>query len=328
MKEPLISIIVPVYNIEKYLERCIESILKQNYLNLELILVDDGSTDNSGIICDRYMARDKRVRTFHKNNGGSSSARNMGLEMAKGEYVGFVDSDDYVEPDMYEKMVDAALKYNGRIIQIARDEIDEQGNRLPDICKMPEKMITYSSEEFLKELLLHKGDCSFCTKILKRDLFFKENFPEGVLNEDFHLLVKILNKGENIVSLPYCKYHVFYRIGSNTRKTDKEDFSRVYKDCVDNADMVETLMAQRYPSLIKVAVRFGLFQRLEYLLHIPISQMNQENMDYRKICAYIRKNFFKTWINPYLTMKNKLYLTLFCIAPKGIRVLHAKIKKL
>ena len=238
MENPRISIIVPVYNIEEYLPRCIESILNQTYTNLQLVLVDDGSKDKSGKICDEYAKKDNRIVVVHKENGGSSSARNKGIEVAMGEYLGFVDSDDYVEPDMYEKMVDTIKETGCNIVQVARDEKDEKGNKLPDICEMPETVTTYSSEEFMKELLLHKGDCSFCTKLLKQDLFFKNRFPEGALNEDFHLLVKMLKQGEKIVSLPYCGYHVFYRIGSNTRKKDKNEFSRVYGDCVDTADMV------------------------------------------------------------------------------------------
>ena len=202
MDEKLISIIVPVYNIEEYLPRCIESILKQTYTNLELILVDDGSTDKSGKICDNYAKLDARVRVHHKENGGSSSARNAGILLAKGQYVGFVDSDDYIEVDMYKRMVDAAKESGCNIIQVARDEIDDNGNLMQAICEMPKKTIHYSAEEFMKELLLHIGDCSFCTKLLNRDLFNSRKFPEGILNEDFHLLVKILSKGEKGVSLP------------------------------------------------------------------------------------------------------------------------------
>lgn len=100
MNKPLISVIVPVYNVEKFLSRCLNSILAQTYNNLEVILVDDGSTDNSGKICDDYALKDKRIRVIHKQNGGVSSARNMALSVAKGEYIGFVDSDDYIENDM------------------------------------------------------------------------------------------------------------------------------------------------------------------------------------------------------------------------------------
>lgn len=326
MKNPLISIIVPVYNIETYLPRCIESVLQQTYTNLELILVDDGSKDKSGEICDEYQRKDNRVQVIHKENGGSSSARNVGIRAAKGQYLGFVDSDDYVEKNMYETMVRGIERTGCNIIQVSRDEIDEEGNLMPNVCEMPKEQLEYSSEEFLKELLLHKGDCSFCTKLLNRDLFKENKFPEGVLNEDFHLLVRLLKQGETVVSLPYCGYHVFYRIGSNTRKKDANEFSRVYGDCVDNADMVFELVRENFPNLEKVAVRFGLFQRMEYLLHIPILQMMKENQQYRAVCRYVRGHFFATWASKYLTFKNKIYLSLFAIAPKSVRKIHAFIK--
>jgi len=328
MDEKLISIIVPVYNIEEYLPRCIESILKQTYTNLELILVDDGSTDKSGEICDRYARIDDRVRVHHKKNGGSSSARNAGILLAKGQYVGFVDSDDYIEKDMYKRMVEAAKESGCNIIQVARDEIDDKGNLMQAICEMPKEKICYSAEEFMKELLLHIGDCSFCTKLLNRDLFNDAKFPEGVLNEDFHLLVKMLSTKEAVVSLPYLGYHVFYRIGSNTRKKDKNDFSRVYGDNVDNADMVYELVLENFPSLKQIAVRFGLYQRMDYLLHIPISMMKKENEQYRAICKYVKKHWTDTVSSKFLTKKDKLYLTLFAIMPKGVRKIHAAIKGL
>ena len=328
MKAPLISIVVPVYNIEEYLPRCVESILKQTYTNLELILVDDGSTDKSGEICDSYEKLDDRVRVHHKENGGSSSARNVGILLARGQYVGFVDSDDYIEEDMYKRMVEAARISGCNVIQVGRDEIDDKGNLMQSICEMPKETMKYSAEEFMKELLLHKGDCSFCTKLLNRDLFNDKRFPEGVLNEDFHLLVKMLSTGENVVSLPYLGYHVFYRIGSNTRKKDKNDFSRVYGDNVDNADMVYGLVVDKFPSLKKIAVRFGLYQRMDYLLHIPISMMKKDNAQYKSICKYVKKHWCDAFFSSYLTGKEKAYLTLFSIMPKGIRKVHATMKRL
>ena len=112
----LISVIVPVYNIEKYIERCVRSICVQTYKNLEILLVDDGSTDGSGEICERLAKEDERIRVFHKENGGSSSARNLGIREAKGEYLGFIDSDDYIEPDMYELLAEGIGKYGLEIL--------------------------------------------------------------------------------------------------------------------------------------------------------------------------------------------------------------------
>jgi len=274
MSEILISVIVPVYNIEsEYLERCIKSICSQTYKKLDIILVDDGSTDGSGKICNRFAEEDSRIRVFHKENGGSSSARNLGIGEAKGEYIGFIDSDDYIEPDMYELLANAVVKYDAPMAQISRDEIDEQGNRMPDICIPPAEEIKVSSEDMMRELLMHRGDCSFCTRITHKALFVDREFPVGKLNEDFYLLTHMLTDITHLVILPKQCYHVFYRMNSNSRKKDKNNFSRVFTDIVDNADMITDLVEEKYPKLLPVAMRFGFFQRLDYLLHIPVTQM-------------------------------------------------------
>lgn len=325
---PLISVIVPVYNIMDYLPRCVRSITAQTWQNIEIILVDDGSTDGTGQLCDNLAGEDDRIRVFHKPNGGSSSARNLGISQAGGEYFGFVDSDDYIEPDMYERLIKAALEKDAAMVQVGRDEVDEQGKALPDICIPPGKTEEISNTDFMRELLMHRGDCSFCTKLVRRDCLSEERFPLGVLNEDFHLLIRLLPHTKSVISLPGYAYHVFYRIGSNTRKESRENFSRVYGDCVDNADLAQELVKERYPELAGTALRFGVFQRLEYLLHIPVSQMRKDNKQYREIVGWLRRNWLKGMRNAELTRKNKVYHTLFAVAPKGIRVVHKKLKRL
>lgn len=109
---PLISVIIPVYNVEKYLHRCLDSVIEQTYKNLEVILIDDGSTDHSGEICDDYAAKDVRIHVIHQENQGVSAARNKGLDTAKGEYIAFVDSDDYILPEMYAKMLECIIENN------------------------------------------------------------------------------------------------------------------------------------------------------------------------------------------------------------------------
>lgn len=301
-----------------------KSLQEQTYENLEILLVDDGSTDGTGELCEKLAGEDERIRVFHKENGGSSSARNYGLARAAGAYIGFVDSDDYVEPDMYEKLHDAILRYNVSIAQIGRDEITPEGERLPDICVPPEEPELIPPDKFLEELLMHRGDCSFCTKLISAKLFKdeKNRFPEGVLNEDFHLLVLMLEEAGPVVSLPEYGYHVFYRVGSNSRKESSESFSRVFADSVDNADMAEQLVAAHYPQLSEISFRFGIYQRIEYLLHIPIKQMTADNGMYKRIVRYLRKNWMRAMKNSVLTGKNKLYHTMFAIAPRGIRRLH------
>ena len=321
-----ISVIVPVYNIEKYLERCVQSICNQTYQKLEIILVDDGSTDGSGALCDQLAQKDERIKVFHKENGGSSSARNLGLQNATGEYIGFIDSDDYIEPTMYEKLLSAILKFQVPMAQISRDEIDEDGNRRPDVCVPPAEIWLITNHDMMEQLLMHKGDCSFCTRLTHKSLFENRQFPENKLNEDFYLLSDMLTEVEKFAILPWQEYHVFYRIGSNTRKEDKNDFSRVFMDIVDNADWVLEMVKEKYPDLLTAAYRFLLFQRLDYMLHIPIPQMTEDNTFYKNVCQYLKENRYLIRHNPYLTEKNKLYLLLFSYAPKKTREIHAKLR--
>ncbi len=332
----LVSVIVPVYNILDCLERCVDSLLAQTYKKMEILLVDDGSTDGTGTLCDQLAEKDSRIRVFHKENGGSSSARNLGILQARGGYLGFVDSDDYVEPDMYERLLEVLRQHQGLMAQVGRNEIDAQGNRLPDICVPPPKLESVSAENFLRELLLHRGDCSFCTKLIHRSLFFPEDasprlFPEGMLNEDFYLMIQMLSDLPQIWSLPgYC-YHVFYRIGSNTRKQTKEEFSPVFVDIVNNAGMVYDKVVRDFPQLESEAIRFNLYQRLDYLLHIPISRMTGENRMYRQVVAYLRAHRRDICRNPWLTRKNRVYLMLFATAPRTVRRIHRmtmKVRKL
>lgn len=323
----LISVIVPVYNIKEYIGRCVDSILAQTWKNLEVLLVDDGSTDGTGELVDELREKDARIRVFHKKNGGSSSARNFGIREAKGKYLGFVDSDDYIEPFMYGRLYRAMKETGMPIAQGARSEMDEQGNALPDICIPPERELVYDSEAFMQELLLHKGDCSFCTKLVDKTLFEKHGFPEGKLNEDFHLLVKMLPEIKGIVSVPERMYTVFYKSGSNTRMDAAGNFSIVYRDNVDNADMVTELVRKQYPKLEKTAMRFGLCQRLDYLLHIPIKDMKKTNVQYMDIVRYLRKNRGEIIKNAELTKKQKLFLMLFSVAPVMLRKGHRWVRR-
>ncbi len=320
--EMKISVIVPVYNTLHCLERCVDSICGQTFKDLEIILVDDGSTDGTGRLCDKLAGQDERIRVYHKENGGASSARNLGIGKASGSYIGFVDSDDYIDADVYRKMAELATKGQYPVVQISRDERDEEGNRLPDVCVPPEKVRFCDSETFLKELLLHQADCSFCTKLIRKELFEKRRFPEGELNEDFKLLVELLTGIDGVAILPEQGYHVVCRSDSTTRKRSADSFSRVFLDIVENADRMQEIVDRSYPALHEHAVRFNLYQRLDYLLHIPLSQMSGKNDFYKRVKRYLRKHIGDTVRNPYLTEKNKIYLLLLTAAPKSVRRVH------
>lgn len=328
-----ISVIIPAYNIEPLLTKCVESVVSQDYPKklLEIIIVDDGSKDSTPQIADELACKYSNVTALHKGNGGSSSARNLGLQSATGDYVGFVDSDDFVDPRMYSRLMAAALEYDADMVQISRDEIAENGDRLPDVVIPPSEPLCITPAEHLRTLLMHTGDASFCTKLTKRS-FFREGmlFPEGELNEDFYLMIHMLMEINKLVILPEQYYHVFYRTGSNSRKNkeDKDYFPSVFTDIVRNADVALDLVKKNYPELTEIAERFGAYQRLDYLLHIPISKMTADNGFYMDVVRNIRKNRVRYIKNAYLTSKQKAYLLILSIAPRKIRQIHARLRGL
>ena len=328
-----ISVIIPAYNIEDLLEKCVTSVASQDYPKelLQIIVVDDGSTDGTPHIADELARKYSNVQVIHKENGGSSSARNVGIEAATGDYLGFVDSDDYISGVMYSTMMEAALRNDADMVQIARDEISESGDKLPDVLEPFDEEKELTPTEHLRTLLMHTGDASFCTKLTKRELFTEDmRFPEGELNEDFYLMIHMLEKVNKLILLPEACYHVFYRTGSNSRKKaqDKDYFPPVFTDIVRNSDVALDLVSRNHRELIPVALRFGFVQRLDYLLHIPISKMTSDNMFYKKVVSDLRRSFARMLGNKYLSAKQKAYLTLLTLAPKVVRKLHAGIRGL
>jgi len=330
---PKITVVIPAYNIETLLEKCVISVAEQDYPKdkLEVIIVDDGSTDSTGELCDKLSSAYENVTALHKENGGSSSARNLGMAHATGDYIGFVDSDDYVDKGMYRALAEAAVKYDADMVQISRDEISEDGKRLPDVVIPPAGVTELTAEEQLKKLLLHTGDASFCTRITRKSIFESGlKFPEGELNEDFRLMIDVLPEVNKLIVLPQQYYHVFYRLGSNSRKKaeDKDYFPSVFTDIVRNADIALDIVKEKYENLVPVAERFGYYQRLDYLLHIPVSKMTRDNLFYMGVVKNIRKNILGIITNKYLTGKNKAYLCILASAPRLVRSLHATVRGL
>lgn len=327
-RQLLLSVIIPAYNAMDTLERCVDSIRRQSIPGMEIIIVDDGSTDNTGALAEKLALIDKRIKVFHKENGGSSSARNVGIDKARGTYLGFVDSDDYIEPDMYEKLLKIAVEENVPMVQTSRDEIAADGTRLPDVCTPPSEPSIFDNRHILRELLLHRGDCSFCTRITHYSLFNDLRFEEGELNEDFYLLVRMLSRVQVIVIIPDQDYHVYYKENSNSRTTDENVFPRVFTDIVVNADRVDKIVDDYFPELKEESFRFGMFQRLDYMLHIPVKQMQHDNSFYLDVKRALRRSMFKALGNKYLTKKNKQYIFVLGCAPKLARSVHRiKMKK-
>lgn len=214
---PKVSIIVPVYKVEKYLHECINSILDQTFTDFELILIDDGSPDNSGKICDEYAQKDSRVKVIHTKNGGPSSARNIGIKISKGEYIGFVDSDDTIEIDMYEKMYNIGLKRNAEIVACGYVEINTfTGTKQQALNPLGNKLFIEGNEvkENFESLLAQNkilGYASMCNKLYKRsyitdnNLLIKENIK---IAEDlcFNLVAISMAKRICAINDPMYKY--------------------------------------------------------------------------------------------------------------------------
>lgn len=219
MKEDLISIIIPVYNVQNYLCKCIDSIINQTYKNIEIILVDDGSTDNSGTICDQYKTKDDRISVIHKTNEGLSSARNKGLKNAKGVYVQFIDSDDYIDLDTIEIMYNNICRYNADVISYSHYIL----NNGHTICNCTEEIEQINSIDAIKEIMLDDKIRSYSwEKLWKRELFKDIIYPLGRKFEDLLTTPLLFEKAKKIVIYDIPKYYYRQRDDSIMGKQSKE----------------------------------------------------------------------------------------------------------
>lgn len=211
-----ISIIVPVYNVEKYIKRCIESILKQTYEYFEIILIDDGSTDNSSKICDEYYRQDKRIKVIHKENGGVSSSRNVGLDIAKGDYISFIDSDDYIEADMFEKMIETIVSNAADIVQcnfksVCENEKDSKNKIYKDV-EVGNKYFA------LNEIVDIPFSNVVWNKIYKKEVLSEIRFNENIKRfEDVDFTCRVLLNCNRYVKDDSQLYNYFQRQGSLCR---------------------------------------------------------------------------------------------------------------
>lgn len=224
-EKALISIIIPVYKVEKYLEKCIQSLINQTYENLQIILVDDGSPDNCGKICDEYAKKDHRIEVIHKSNGGLSDARNKGLEIAKGEYIGFIDSDDYIESDMYEVLYNLLKQYNADV-SICNFYTVSQGKIA--IKNAENGIKEYNRIEILKEVLLDNNIQSYAwNKLYKKELFDEIKYPVGKKYEDIGTTFYLLEKCNKVVVTEKPEYYYINRqdsIVNNVTETTITDY--------------------------------------------------------------------------------------------------------
>ena len=223
----LISVIIPVYNVEKYLEKCVNSVINQTYSNIEIILVDDGSTDSSGKMCEELSKMDKRVKVFHKKNGGLSDARNYGIDKAIGEYICFVDSDDFVTKDMCEILYGDIKKFNVDVAFCSF--IDCYGN-IPIVNNNIYERYKLTKKEAIEYVMIgDKVPISAVAKLYKKSVFDKVRFTKGKTYEDALIMIELLDNCENISFNTSKVYYYIHRMNSiTTKKFSKNNYDVIY----------------------------------------------------------------------------------------------------
>lgn len=302
MAQPLISVIVPVYKVEPWLERCVRSITNQTYKNLEIILVDDGSPDKCGEICDYFAQEDNRVKVIHRENGGLSAARNTGIDACCGDFIGFVDSDDVLHHMMYSLLYGDICSFNTRLAfcqplmcndsQISFPPLNANSeciNRNDLIHKALEKNIWYSA----------------CTKLYHRSLFEGIRYPEGRTNEDYPITIKIYDRCDRIAVnynnlYAYCKHE-----GSiTTAPVNESSF-----DGITSAKEVYHFVKESYPEFIPYAAKNLLSACIGLLLKTD-GKFSQKYEAYRNdIFAVIRKYYPLHKHNPLLKDSQRILLS-------------------
>ncbi|MBQ7649507.1 MAG: glycosyltransferase [Victivallales bacterium] len=250
---PMISVIVPVFRVEKYLEECVSSILAQSYANLEIILVDDGSDDNCPAICDGFQANDNRVKVIHKKNGGLSQARNYGLRIATGDFIGFVDGDDWIESGMYEAMLSAMLE-TGADIAVCNYHKESSDSKSIQRGEESSERKLYSSEEAMRIILSSTGFIrnTVWNKLYRRSVLANVIFPEGKLYEDTPWTGKVVCKAKKVICLASPLYHYLVRSDSLSH-----DDRQIVRRTMDKNEMLEQRLAfirENCPDLEKLAL--------------------------------------------------------------------------
>lgn len=244
----LISVIIPVYNTDEYLDTCIESVVRQTFKNLEIILVDDGSNDSSPRICDEWAAKDERIRVIHKSNGGQGEARNYGVEAANGTYIGFVDSDDVIVSDMYEKMYDFLTLNNADMVQCSMFSFSEYPlTAFPEMSAKPLNEML-SPEDAVKILLSTSRITSTCPNVLiRKDIADRIPFDTGMINEDVMWLYRAIRESSKIVLTDEQLYGYYQREGSTMNAAYSDKRFDALKALNMRAEDVRTSFPSLYP---------------------------------------------------------------------------------
>lgn len=300
----LVSVIVPVYNVEAYLSRCIDSLLAQTYPNLEIILVDDGSPDGSGTICDSYAEAHSCIKVIHKENGGLSDARNVGIAAAKGEYIGFVDSDDFVSPEMFRRLLEAALSQDAPVAACGRYTTDEAGTVTGEAFTLPEEKL-FSLPEAVEEILTGGPlDVAAWDKLYRKDIFDGISFPVGEINEDAAIIFKVLARAERIAHIGAPMYYYRERGGSITKSGYKPNKLQA----LEHAESISQFVCEKFPELEAACRKYTAYlccQLLSLMLKDPQAR-KQYPEHYSRYMAGLRRHIRYLYNNPNVSLSWKL----------------------
>lgn len=270
-----ISIIIPVYNVEEYLRQCIESVIGQTYNNIEIILVDDGSTDNSGSICDEYREKDSRIIVLHKENGGLSDARNTGINIATGKYITFIDSDDYISADMCQFLYDILKKEMAQISCCNRFMVYK--NRIEVYGKKEHYEVMDSERAIEMMCTWDLVSVSAYAKLYLKDLFKEIRYPKGKINEDMYTTHKVFDLAEKIVYDATAKYYYRQRKGSITNS------KKINVNAMDASKEMVIFCERKYPKIINSAIRNYVFASIGVYDNIIKSDgTNKNNSEIKK----------------------------------------------
>lgn len=314
----LVSIIVPVYNVEKYLNACMISILNQTYANIEIILIDDGSKDNSGVMCDEYANIDSRVKVIHKKNGGLSDARNTGILKTNGKYIMFIDSDDVVASNYVEYLYTLLIENNADIAIC--DVVHCYPNKKIAFEQETSRRV-FMPEEAIEEMLYQKNILvSACGKIYKRKLFDRIFFPQGMLFEDSAVMYKIFDQ-TNIIAFGNAKlYGYLHRDDSITT----QEFSKRDEDILIIAKQIVDYMSERDSRLQRAATAYELNANMRVYLNAPEETFGDTIQGCK---SQIRRHYLQVFFNPNIRSKLRGSLVMFLFGRKLMKKIYAYVDR-
>lgn len=309
-----VSVVIPVYNIEKYIKKCIDTVVEQTYSNLEIILVDDGSTDKSGEICEQCAQKDFRIKVIHKENGGAADARNVGIKNTTGKWITFVDGDDYISKELIEQLMLITLKNNADVVITNLIKVNEFEERIT-IKNESNKEEELTSEQAIEEMLYQKKfDSGLPAKIFAKKLFEDIILPVGNLYEDIAILPSIFNKANKIVYSDFIGYMYFFRDTGTTRSDFKKEKMILIDVCLD----IKRFVKNKYPKIEKAAQYRLLNSAIHLLMQIDRNKKETQEIQ-NKLWQIIKKNRIPVLFNKKVRVKTKLAIILSFLGERALK---------